>query len=318
MPADLPTIVDRAQTGMLSPEDIQMLVAAIQTGQVTLVTGQQAVGVGGNANRAIITTGSNNIVLNVTDTAEVLRILQQINPQFVPPQPAPQTVLRQFPETYRFDLSQLIERCLEELYDKRGLVGVVVPCDTDAFLKNFCDRLKFELDRSNTQIRRTLALKPQTTSVSSAVEVIKQYKKLLQISNVICPIRVGIVDPTSSIPKDFWQQLQKEFQETFPYRLIIVMVGPGDCAFPPEAILLQPPQFKRVHAMQWIRDIAQLLNWMQFLDEWVQKMVACCPNDEQQADLLDVGLVYEHLEYTLELLQQEQFPSAEAFLERLS
>lgn len=314
---DLQAIVDRARSGTLKPADIHALVAAIQSGQMTLATGQQAIGIGGSANGAVVVTGDGNVLLNIADTEVVLKILQSLNSGAPPAQPSPKATFQQFPEVSRFDLTQLVERCLEELLSKRGLIGLAVPCGEKAFLKNFCDRLKHELGRSNTQIRQPLSLNPQVISVSKAVEAIQQYKKLLQTNDVICPIRVGVRDASSSIPKDFWLQLQFAFQDNFKYRLIVVMVGSADCIFPPDAILFHPPQFQEIHAFQWIRDIARSLNWEDVMDEWRQKMIDRCLGDDLQPGCLDIGLVYEHLDFTLSLLQRNPSLSAEAFLEQL-
>lgn len=45
MSDQLQAIIDRAKTGALTTTDIQALVVAIQPGQVTLTTGQQAVAI---------------------------------------------------------------------------------------------------------------------------------------------------------------------------------------------------------------------------------------------------------------------------------
>ncbi|MDX2241458.1 MAG: hypothetical protein NW224_12305 [Leptolyngbyaceae cyanobacterium bins.302] len=314
MREDLQAIIDRARSENLAPADLQALVAAIQSGQVTLATGQQAVGIGGSANGAVVVTGDGNVLLNVTDTKAVLKILEQLNSNGANSQPS-KTTFQQFPEISRFDLTQLIDKCLSELLGKRGLIGLAVPCGEKAFLKNFCDRLKHELGRSNIQIRQPLSLNPQVISVNRAVEAIKQYKKLLQTGDVICPIRVGVSDASSSISKDFWQQIKTAFQGKFKYRLIVVMVGSTDCIFPPDAIFLNPPEFEKVHAFQWIRDITQVLNWMHLSEEWMQKMIDRCLCDE--LGCLDVGLVYEHLDYTLSLLQRNPSLSAADFLDQL-
>lgn len=314
MSEDLQAIINRAKSGNLAPADIQALVAAIQSRQVILATGQQAVGIGGSANGAVVVTGDSNVLLNVTDTEAVLKILEQFNSGVATSQPSKST-FQQFPEVSRFDLTQLVDKSLGELLGKRGLIGLAVPCGEKAFLKNFCDRLKHELGRSNIQIRQTLSLNPQVISVSRAVEAIKQYKKLLQTSDVICPIRVGVSDVTSSISKDFWQQIQTALQGDYKHRLIVVMVGSADCVFPPDAVLLHPPQFQEIHAFQWIRDITRSLNWEEVMDEWKQKMIDRCLCDEPGC--LDMGLVYEHLDYTLSLLQRNPPLTAEAFLEQL-
>ena len=318
MPEDIQAIIDRAKSGTLAPADIPALVASIRSGQVTLATGQQAVAIGGSAAESIILTGSNNqvIVLKGNDAEAFQNTLQQVNPATILPQPSSRATFQQFPEVSRFDLTQLVDKCLGELLGKRGLIGLAVPCGEKAFLKNFCDRLKHELGRSNIQIRQPLSLNPQVISVNKAVEAIKQYKKLLQTSDVICPIRVGVCDASSSIPKDFWQQVQTAFQGDFKYRLIVVMVGGAGCIFPPDAILLHPPQFQEIHAFQWIRDITRSLNWEDVMDDWRQKMIDRCLCD-MQTGCLDVGLVYEHLDYTLSILQSNPSLSAAAFLEQL-
>lgn len=318
MPADLQSIVDRAKTDTLTPTDIQALVAAIQSGQVTLVTGQQAIGIGSSADESIIVTGNRNLVLNGADTATIMALLQQFQPvSSTPPPQTPQTSLPQFPEACQFDLTQLIDQGLAELLGKRGLVGLAIPCGEKAFLKHFCDRLKQELGRSNIQIRQPLSLNPQVISVQKAVQAIQQYRKLLHTGDVICPIRIGIRSVHSNIPQQFWQQLQDAFQGEFKYRLIVVMVGSFDGVFPPDVLRLNPPRFEQVHAFQWIRDITRALNWMHLNEEWLQKMIDRCLSDELSPDCLDVGLVYEHLDYTLSLLQRDPPLSAAEFLEQL-
>ena len=317
MTDSLQEIIERAKSGNLTSADLQILAMSIQSGRVTLATGQKSVGIGGNADESVILTGSHNVILNVTDTEAVLKILQQLRPSIISPQPSsPRGSLQQLAEISKFDLTQLMDQCLEELLGQRGLIGLAVPCSEKAFLKNFCDRLKFELGRTNIQLRQTLSLNPQVISVRKAVAKIEQYKRLLQTGDVICPIRLSICDPNSSIPKDFWQQLQEAFRDDCKYRLIIVMVGSQDC-FPPDIVLLPHPQFKKSHAFKWIRDIAQARNWMHLSDQWMQKMTDRCLCNESPSGVLDVGLVYEHLDYTLSLLQRNPSLTAEAFLEQL-
>lgn len=294
----------------LSDAEVQELMAELR-----IALGQGSVTIRGDATETAIIPGNQNIVgdnnrvvINQgTDPEELIKLLRSIQ--------QPRAAFYQFPEVSRFDLTHLIDRCLTELLGRCGLIGLAVPCGEKAFLKNFCDRLKQELGRSNIQIRQPLSLNPQMISVSKAVEAIKQYKKLLQTSDVICPIRMGICDTHSTLPKDFWLQIQNAYQGEFKYRLIVVMVGSQDCIFPPDAILLHPPQFQEIHAFQWIRDITRSLNWESVMDEWRQKMIDRCVCDEPGC--LDVGLVYEHLDYTLSLLQCNPSLSAEAFLEQL-
>ncbi|MBD1855961.1 MULTISPECIES: effector-associated domain EAD1-containing protein [Leptolyngbya] len=104
-----------------------------------------------------------------THHAELSWFNQKLNPVTTPPSSAASNVaFQQFPEVFRFDLNPLIEKCLEELLEKKGLIGIVVPCSEKAFLKHFCDRLKHDLRRRNVQIRQPLSLNPQVISVSHA------------------------------------------------------------------------------------------------------------------------------------------------------
>ncbi|UBF28530.1 hypothetical protein K9N68_12005 [Kovacikia minuta CCNUW1] len=291
--------------------------------ELTIASGKGSVAIQGDATEAVIIPGNQSIVgdnnryvINQgSDPTELIKMLRDLLKDLrLPDSSTPRTGGYQFPEVSRFDLSHLVDKCVGELLGRKGLIGLAVPCGETVFLKSFCDRLKYELGRSNTQIRRILSLDPQVISVSKAVETIKQYKKLLQSGDVICPVRVGICDSNSSIPEDFWQKIQDAFRDDFKYRLIVVMVGSEDCIFPLDAISLHPPKFEKVHAFQWIRDITQALNWMHLSEAWMEKMVDLCLCDVQTG-CLDVGLVYEHLDYTLSILRSN--PSAEAFLEQL-
>lgn len=128
--------------------------------------------IGGSAAESIILTGSNSqvIVLRGNDAEAFKDTLQHANPATISSQPPPRTTFQQLPEVSRFGLNHVVETCLEKLWNKHGLIGLTVPCSERAFLDNFCDRLKYELERGKTQLCQTLFLKPQVTSVNRAVE----------------------------------------------------------------------------------------------------------------------------------------------------
>ncbi|MBW4472564.1 MAG: hypothetical protein KME27_23345 [Lyngbya sp. HA4199-MV5] len=79
----LQEIIDRVKSGIPAPTDIQALAAAIQSGQVTLAAGQQAVAIAGNAAESNILTGNNNYVnsgyqgWSVEDIRDILEIFKQ-------------------------------------------------------------------------------------------------------------------------------------------------------------------------------------------------------------------------------------------------
>jgi hypothetical protein len=209
-----------------------------------------------------------------------------------------------------FDLSELIRNSLNLLEDKQGVVGLAVPYNQDPFLKHFCERLKERIGKSYTDCKQPLTLDHYRTSVDTAVMRIKGYKRLLQKGDVICPIRVALSDSNSS--DEFWQKISAEFQEKFQHRFIIIMVS-SECKFFPKGVIqLEPPKFTKADAHEWVLDVTNILGWGELhRNKWKQYMIDEC----LQSEFLDIRSVYEHLEYTIGLLQKNY--TAEAFLQEL-
>jgi hypothetical protein len=65
MPDNLQEIIDRVKAKNHSPEDIQAIESAIQSGNLVLVDGSGAVGLGGNVVDSSIVTGSNNTIIQI-------------------------------------------------------------------------------------------------------------------------------------------------------------------------------------------------------------------------------------------------------------
>ncbi|WP_414587360.1 effector-associated domain EAD1-containing protein [Scytonema sp. PCC 10023] len=215
-----------------------------------------------------------------------------------------------------FDLDLLIEECLLELEEKRVLFGLSVPCDDDAFRESFCQRLKDEVGRRNIQIKRPLTLNPLVNSVDRAVRVIEGYKQLLHTSNIICPIQVQVFDQNSSIPDDFWLKISATFRDNLEHCLIMIMLGSEDSIFPKRVIKLKPPKFTKAHIHRWVVKATTSRGWAeQVMLQWKQKMIAGCCLGNPESELLDIRSVYDYLDYTMQLLQQNI--SAEAFMEEL-
>lgn len=78
MTEELEDIIDRVVAGSRDETEIRAIVSALQSRQLTLVTGEKAVGISGNANGAIIVTGNDNIVVS-EQVAELLQaVLTQL------------------------------------------------------------------------------------------------------------------------------------------------------------------------------------------------------------------------------------------------
>jgi len=72
---ELRMLLSRLADGTATPADLEALRHAVQTGQVTLATGERAVALGGSADGAIIITGDIRIELNSRQRADLERLL---------------------------------------------------------------------------------------------------------------------------------------------------------------------------------------------------------------------------------------------------
>jgi hypothetical protein len=52
--------LERVQTGIATREDLEVLAHAVQTGQVSVVSGERATSIGRDATDAVIVTGNDN------------------------------------------------------------------------------------------------------------------------------------------------------------------------------------------------------------------------------------------------------------------
>jgi hypothetical protein len=62
MPEQIRDIIERVMAGSLDVEDLQAIASAIQTGQINLVSGKGAIGIGRDAVNSVIVPGNNNII----------------------------------------------------------------------------------------------------------------------------------------------------------------------------------------------------------------------------------------------------------------
>lgn len=240
------------------------------------------------------------------EAPKLLKEIKKINPnayQKYVSQVNNSSNLLKFPEVSKFDLTNLTEQCLEEILYKNGIIGLSICCSDNSFLKHLCDRLKGALRRNNIQSREIISIKPQLSSVSRAVESIGNYRQLLNKGDVICPVRIDINNSNSTIVKDFWSELQNLFSDKFDHRLIIIMVVAQDCIFPSDILSLSPPRFHKVHVSDWIGNLTSALHstqdrheWEEIANIWIDKMHERCQCDERN---LDIGSVYDHLEFIL-------------------
>ena len=174
-----------------------------------------------------------------------------------------------------------------------------------------------ELDRKNIVIRQPLQTDPYV-SIDEVVSRIQQYEKkdLLRDRDVVCPMPISIFEPDSGIPDELWRKLSEHFKTTTSNRrLILFMYGRENAVFPKGPCSISPPRFEEVHVFRWVVRIAQAMGWQeQSWEQWRQHMVDCCCNGSEVGSL-DVRLAYEHLDFSMSLLQRQLSP--EEFIQEL-
>jgi NB-ARC domain len=77
-PSDLQAVIDRLEAGEdLSEPDLQLLATALRSRQITIATGEGAIGIGASADGATLVTGNGNIFINGANAESILNLLQE-------------------------------------------------------------------------------------------------------------------------------------------------------------------------------------------------------------------------------------------------
>jgi predicted NACHT family NTPase len=80
-PDYLKEVIKRVVAGSCDEADVQMLLTALQSGQLSLVTGNRAAGIAGDATNAIIITGDNNLIVQGQVAESLQAVLERFNRQ---------------------------------------------------------------------------------------------------------------------------------------------------------------------------------------------------------------------------------------------
>jgi hypothetical protein len=221
-------------------------------------------------------------------------------------------IVLRFPAVSNFDLQNVVGICLNEIIDKKELVGFSMGCSESHFLDNFSERLEIEWGRATTRVVRAPSLNPLTNEANWTSREVLRLRKLLEVSNIVYLVRICVSDPTSDLAREFWLRMQKEFQGTLNNCLMIMMVSDQDCLLPSENVIsLSPPQFQRSDLYRWFSEITEETEWQDARKAWICKMENICSTTD--SGYLDFFLIYSNLKSTLGHLQRE--PSLEKFLQ---
>jgi hypothetical protein len=268
--------------------------------------------------RTEISTHLNSLALEVMGITfnelvfGVQRPLQrQANEKVVPPPHA-------LAMPWKFDLSQIEEDFLNSWTDTSKLTGFVIPCESNAFQENCCERLKDILKA--VFFMRNVRRKPPHTlnrliSFQDVVGRIKQYKRTLQEMHLICPVHVTIDDHESAekIVSSFWDALRADFECDLEHNLIVIMFTCVDINPSDSIIRLDPPTIKKSDILKWTGEVVRSKQWPRYvLEQWQKAMIRHCRKD----DLYDIHMVYDHLDEILHLMQDAALKPDE-FLERI-
>lgn len=232
--------------------------------------------------------------------------------------------IKQFPEISNFDLNNLMDKCIEEILDKQGLIGLSICCNEDIFLTNFCERLRKTLCRSNIQIRPRKSIKPQICSISQIVDSINKCQQVISNHDLIFPIVIDTHNLNSDVIERFWLELQNLFAGQLSRRLIVVMFCSGEHSCPPDILSLPPPQFRKSHVFAWINELASILYNMHLISDWREAetldelvgnvVMECCRGED---GYLDISTVYDRLDLILSALQQEPSISPQTLMQNI-
>ena len=213
----------------------------------------------------------------------------------------------------KFDLTELIAECRNNLIGKNGLVGFALPCENYTFLDNFCQRLVEEFNTRKIKKQPHLSLNFKYNSVNSTIKLIQKCKPYLQNGDIIYPIQISNVSTPNQNITNLWQLISVEFKDNLKHRLIIIMWGSEDTIFPKGVIRLNSPQFTESHVLDWIFNVSTRLGWAEeVISQWRDKMIIDCLDESGK---LHIALVYDHLNYAIDLLKQKH--SEQAFLKKL-
>jgi hypothetical protein len=220
-----------------------------------------------------------------------------------------------------FDLKDTIAKCLKEIITNQQLVVCLsVRYSDSAFRSHLAYRLRKALGQRKTQIRSSISLNSKSSSIGKAVQTILKYQNLLDKYNVICPVIVN-VDSNSTSVEDFWLEVKNSFIGKFNRQLIIMMFGSENCILPSNVMLLDPPIFNYTDAFEWFTEVTDAVEspaqeqWEEATKVWQEKMMDVCRCEN--SDLLEVDLVYDHLQHTLDWIRVNQSLPIEEFKKHL-
>lgn len=217
-----------------------------------------------------------------------------------------------------FDLDDIIDKCDEILFEKRGLVGFGVHCTSRTFLTHFQTRLKKILGRNNVFASSLEDLHPFNieSALQNNVNSIIRHREKLKNQDVLLDIIVSSENATIS----FWQTIMEKFQAKFNNRLIIILMAEdSNLSFPEKLIKVPSPCFKKIHVIKWVRSVVDknpsisVEYKKNFVSNWVHTIMNECVINNK----LDVQYVYEHVNYALqELHSNSPVPTLYDFLEK--
>lgn len=192
---------------------------------------------------------------------------------------------------WKFDLSELIKRCISEfIRRKSGLIGFVVPSDVVPrdYLR---DRLINEWKGSQFSYTcHALKLHPLTFPIDMAVtHIVNCSAKSIKHGDVLF---VG--SASSKDAPQFWQHLCAKIEhEMYDHRLVIILAMDSVCHLPENIILLPSPQCNEYDIHNWVTQLIESKEGLSenIISPLIDKIMSNCSYGEQ----LNMQLVYMHI-----------------------
>jgi hypothetical protein len=202
-----------------------------------------------------------------------------------------------------FDLEQL-NRCKRFLLEP-GLIGISVSVSSESctffpkYLKKRVKALLENLRRSERGVQELpdFSLRASLTPVDSLVEMVKQYKPILDTTDMLLTV---ITNDEERLAR-FWKKLDLAFSGPSQYCFLVLIIQEGDLRSP-QGIKEQfsSPEFTEDHVIDWVSAVVDSLTnegdkKIRLIRSWTGAIMYRC----SQNNKLHTDWVYMHIENSL-------------------
>jgi hypothetical protein len=171
-------------------------------------------------------------------------------------------------QLHNFDLVPLINACLPHLLRQKGLKAFLVPVDPEkivgpsALLKNFCERIKADLEDSSKVFvsQYPLNLMPALASLSLSVSSAVTSLGNLSDGDVVLPVTAD--DEATAL--EFWEKVTAAYAGidiTHRGIAVIIVNTSTELVGSDEVVVLPKPECDPLDVYRWVNALVTALQW---------------------------------------------------------